>query len=240
MKLASIKQKFVEAALRREIRHYGKVYMFHCVENDIKKDYENISITANGFKSFVKNLLSNESEFGRLENLKLGGENCSEIYITFDDIFESAYINAIPFLRENNIPYTVFICPAFIGREAYINEKQLEELKADPLCTVAAHSLHHTLACHEKQDNYKKEISQKTIEQLLGRKTELFAFPYGSFYACPAWAVNMVSKEGYQLAFSTVNAALVPRFTKENSFFLPRININEKNYKKYFKCSVGE
>lgn len=232
MKLVSIEQKILELSLKRHLNNYGKVYMFHCVDNQIQSHFFNLSISVDGFETFIQKLLKKGVRFGELNSLDVK-KTRKDSYITFDDIFSSAYYNAIPFLRKMQIPYTVFISSSLVGKESYIGEKELFELKQDKLCTIGAHSRGHKISCNLSAEELKEEISKQDFEKYLGSGVELYAHPYGSLYACPKSVVHAVGKEGYKLGFSTINGSLVPRYIKNNPYFLPRINVNESNYQYY-------
>lgn len=229
MKIQSIYQKIIE-----RINRNGNLnaYMFHRVGNDAIDGYANISISIKHFEEFVERKL----EFGTVGNLIMWMEdikgNDHKSYFTFDDMFSDAYENAIPILRKRGLPYTVFISTGLLDTNGYISSAQLQELSKDPLCTIGAHSQSHLIMRALPKEEIVNETDKHCIENLIGHKIELFAYPYGSYYACNKKVREIVSRAGYRYAFSTVDASLDSKYAKSNLFFLPRININDRNFLK--------
>ncbi|MFC6603534.1 polysaccharide deacetylase family protein [Ectobacillus funiculus] len=65
--------------------------------------------------------------------------------ITFDDIDVSVYEHAYPFLKEENIPFTVFIITGQVGNPDFdglkmVTWKQLEEMNRSGLATIGTHT----------------------------------------------------------------------------------------------------
>ena len=53
-----------------------------------------------------------------------------EIRIAFDDGFRGIYENKSYFI-DNNIPATIFVPTSLIGKEHYLNEKEIKELESE-------------------------------------------------------------------------------------------------------------
>ena len=64
---------------------------------------------------------------------------------------------------------------------------------------------------------------------------KIFAFPYGSIYACTKESILFVQKSGYDMSFSTIAARCNRKWFEKNKWFLPRINVNEKNFIKVIR-----
>lgn len=121
----SIKQKLIETWNQIRNQNGISIYMFHRVSREICSTHENISISLEAFREFIERKRKQEWNFLDMEKLKAGDNYCEKkAVITFDDMFEDAYENAIPILREYGIPYTVFIAPTLVGTPGYISEEQ--------------------------------------------------------------------------------------------------------------------
>ena len=228
----SIKQKLIETWNQIRNQNGISIYMFHRVSREICSTHENISISLEAFREFIERKRKQEWNFLDMEKLKAGDNYCEKkAVITFDDMFEDAYENAIPILREYGIPYTVFIAPTLVGTPGYISEEQIQALKEDKLCTIGAHSISHKIFRKLSLTEKKKEIALCENEKMLGCTISYFAYPYGSIYACDKKS-QLLAKEEYKLGFATLNFRLTQQYMKINFFFLPRINVNNDNFLK--------
>ena len=79
------------------------------------------------FKEQIEYLISKEYYFATSEEIAkyINGEidlPDKTVNISFDDGFENIYLNAFPFLKESDIPFTVFLNTGFIEKELYHKE----------------------------------------------------------------------------------------------------------------------
>lgn len=229
----SLIQKVIEYATRKRKKGCC-IYMFHYVGDDVDRwENPNISITEQGFRYFVDKLIEWNTLFLKLD--QLNSNIAPSVIITFDDIYRCACENAIPYLIENSIPFCVFVTLDTIGKSDYITFEQLEWLESEPLCTIGYHSKSHKMMRMLSTEDVYREIDVEEFERLIGKKCDYFAFPYGSLWACAKENINMVAKQNYKMAFSTISSPCVERWRNKMRFFLPRINICEHNYVKELK-----
>lgn len=165
--------------------------------------------------------------------------------VTFDDGYESFYTDAVPILKEYNIPGTVFVITGTIseprkGTTPFMDLGELRALAADqPLITVGSH----TDSLHEKQEGrafltqrLSKSGRQESDEEYLSRiksdtimarsklkeagagDVDIMAYPFG-FYN--RQAVASLQEQGIKYAF-TVMPRVVTR--SSDKMRLPRIN----------------
>lgn len=155
-------------------------------------------------------------------------EDCNNFYaVTFDDVFENFFSNGFPILKKHNCPFTIFVSLSLLDSPGYITTEQLKELAACPLCTLGSHGISHMpfadMSSKEFEENLKK--SQNRLESITGRKIEMFAFPYGSYYECGFKRKHLVKKY-YRYGFGTVQIPVTsPRLLP--NYYLPRINVEE-------------
>ncbi|MFK7159826.1 polysaccharide deacetylase family protein [Marinospirillum sp. MEB164] len=112
--------------------------------------------------------------------------------LTFDDAYISVYENALPLMRERNLPFTIFVNAQFIEerRPLYMSWAQLREAQQAG-GTIANHSLTHPYmvrrdgeesdAAWEARMRAEIEDNQRLLEERLGNVPRLFAYPYGEY-----------------------------------------------------------
>lgn len=221
----SIIQKYMELRLC-QAEPKGTVLMFHDIYAPRSAPAEpEIALSAEHFEQLLNQLIKTHRiasihHFSDVERLTAGN-----VVLTFDDMFYSAYENAVPLLRERKIPYVAFVATGLVGEPGYLTKEALADLQKDPLCTVGAHSVHHQLFRFQPE-TVMREVRESTQE--LG--ADLFAFPYGSVYACSPENQLEVSRSGcVSCAFSTLDAPLSTH-ALQNRFFLPRRNMNDTRF----------
>ena len=145
--------------------------------------------------------------------------------ITFDDGLLDAYTIAYPALKERNIPFTLFVSSAFVGKPGYLNKEQLLELAADPLCTVGAHGTRHRVLTQVGEDERREEIfeSKDTLQQLLGKKVDIYAYSNGRY---DEEILTMMREAGYKAACAVAGRPLNKQFDL-GPYAYPRLSVEE-------------
>lgn len=215
-------QKLLERRFRAQ-PSCGTVLMFHDVyEEGVSPREAGIAISAGNFVLLLDTLAQKHTFVPIKSYDDILAMRAGDVVITFDDMFRSAYLNAVPALRERSVPYTVFIATGLLGQPGYITEDDLKELQADPLCTVAAHSVRHGMF------RFSPELLGEEARQSAAQLgASLFAYPYGSVYACSRRNQRDIEASGlFSCAFSTLNADLTAE-SKKLRFFLPRRNVDD-------------
>jgi hypothetical protein len=80
-------------------------------------------------------------------------------------------------------------------------------------------------------EQIESEVDCSSLENKIDKDIQYFAFPYGSVYACSQRSIDIIAKGKYLLSFSTIAVPCTPDAIMKHKNFLPRINVNEKNYK---------
>lgn len=146
--------------------------------------------------------------------------------LTFDDVPESFYNNAYPILRKYSIPFTLFVNISLLDKTGYISRAQLIEISRCDLCTIGSHGVEHGETAMLTKQQFLNDLSQskEELEAIIGGTVKLYAYPYGSYYAC-GYKNKHLSQRVYSYAFSTVNCPITrPMFL--GKYFLPRINVD--------------
>ena len=219
---------------------YGKVFMFHQVNNDRREWIDdNFSITQDGFEEFIKLIRKKYTITGIddilfcVDKVKAADKARRRVCLTFDDIYEDVFYYALPILEKNSIPFTVFISTDFIDKKGFVSSTMLNSFRDNPLCTIGAHGITHSMVRYLPKDDARREIegSKICLEEKTHTKIKYYAFPYGSLYACSRRDRRIALESGFEACFSTINSPINKLSFCDRSF-LPRINVNQNNYKR--------
>lgn len=132
------------------------------------------------------------------------------VVITADDGWESVYTYMRPLVKKYNIPVTLFIYPETIsqGKNA-MTWDQLKELQQTGLFDIQGHTYWHpnfkqekkrlSPAAYDKFVNNQLVTSKKILEEKLGTKITLLAWPFGIYNA---YLEQAALNAGYEMAFS--------------------------------------
>jgi len=132
------------------------------------------------------------------------------VVITADDGWKSDYTYMLPIAKKYNIPMTLFIYPATIseGKNAMTWE-EVKEMQQTGLFDIQGHTYWHPNFKHEKKrlspTDYNQFVqkqlagSKKVLEDKLGTKITLLAWPFGIY---DAYLEQQAAEAGYEMAFS--------------------------------------
>jgi len=212
----------------------SRIYVFHNVSNE-KTNISKFNSNVKYFEDFIQIQLESYKPV-EIKNILKSEEK--SFAISFDDVYLNVYKYAIPILRKYKIPYTIFIANCNLDKKNYLSKKELIELSNDELCTIGAHSLNHNILRFDKNSYQEINKSKIELEKIINKKIELFAYPYGSIYACSKKNRKEVKKSGYKYGYSTLKQTINHK-TKKKIYFLPRINgdllvkeVEKRNYDK--------
>ena len=203
----------------------GLVLMFHHVTNvnlDIGESCKSNVV------EFINTLLQVKSEGYRFVSVKemiwLIKSNSSEKFavVTFDDVPDNFYTNAYTFLKQEKIPFILFITTSFVGKSGFLTEEQILELDKDILCTIGAHTVTHPMLRSVSNSLDELTESKKFLEELLGHSVDYMAYPYGRQSSVSKKVMKEAKKAGYLCAFGTIQSPISDKSSK-NRFYLPRV-----------------
>ncbi|MEA1671973.1 polysaccharide deacetylase family protein [Nitrospirillum sp. BR 11163] len=153
--------------------------------------------------------------------------------ITVDDGHVSVYTQFYPIILRRHVPVTLFIYPSAISNAAYaLTWEQLAEMVRSGLVDVQSHTYWHPDFRKERArrtpDDYRAFVnsqlvrSKATLEQHLGIKVDLLAWPFGIIDADLQAAAE---RAGYRAAFAYEGGWAAPGGPP---YAIPRIPVSDR------------
>lgn len=110
------------------------------------------------------------------------------VVLSFDDGYLGHYEHVYPLLKRYNVPAVFSVFPGklegdVVGRST-LSWAQLAEMAADPLVTIAAHSVTHPADLRQLSDPelaYEVNESKRILEDRLGISIDYFTYPAGHY-----------------------------------------------------------
>ncbi len=146
-----------------------------------------------------------------------------KILITIDDAFTSFYENAWPYLKENKIPFILFVSTEPIGKNGYMTWDQIKEVEKEDFAFIGNHSHSHEYMVNYDLKKFKKDIEKSItiFKKEMGYNPIFFSYPFGEY---SLEQKNYISKN-FKFGFGQHSGVI--DFNKD-IFELPRFPINEK------------
>ena len=157
-----------------------------------------------------------EKEFNEKKNKK-------KILITIDDGFQSFYDEAWPYLKENNIPFILFVSTEPVGKNGYMTWDQIIEIENSELGTIGHHSHTHEYLIDMENEDFINDIetASKIFKEKLGYVPTIFSYPFGEY---SKFMRDYISSK-FTLAFGQHSGVID---INKDKYELPRFPINEK------------
>jgi peptidoglycan/xylan/chitin deacetylase (PgdA/CDA1 family) len=156
------------------------------------------------------------------------------VALTFDDGYADFYTNALPLLREFEMPATVFVIgetlvdPTFChdagAGYTYMDESQIGTLVESDLVTVGNHTQTHPDVCTLDDETLADEVAgaRRRLESRLGTTVDRFCYPYTRYDSQSAAAVRrsheyaVVGDDGWVPVTRHTDPCLLPRVDAES------------------------
>lgn len=216
--LEKIEQVYVK--INSLFKEQGKILMFHHISDEYVDTIDCCKCKVDRFREIVE-LVQKSYEIISIENIYNRTSHKKYAVITFDDGCIDAYNNAFPYLLEHNIPFTVYVVSDFVDKEGYLGVDELKKLAKNPLVTIGYHTKSHPLLIRVKHLREEMYSHKHELEEIIEKKIDHFAFPYGKLYAVGVKSVLLGKHLGYKTVVSTFDTYL-SRFSLFFKFFLPR------------------
>ena len=106
-----------------------------------------------------------------------------EILITIDDAFESFYTEAWPYLKENRIPFILFVSTQPVGKKGYMTWEQIKEVESKDFAFIGHHSHTHEYLIDLGNEEFILDIetANKIFLREIGYIPSLFSYPFGEY-----------------------------------------------------------
>jgi peptidoglycan/xylan/chitin deacetylase (PgdA/CDA1 family) len=146
-----------------------------------------------------------------------------KILLTIDDAFLSFYTEAWPYLKENKIPFILFVSTEPVGKRGYMTWDQIREIDETDFGLIGHHSHTHEYLIDGTDEEFVLDIKKanKIFLEKLGYVPTLFSYPFGEY---SKFMKDFISKN-FKLAFGQHSGVI--DLNKEK-FELSRFPINEK------------
>ena len=151
-------------------------------------------------------------------------KNQKKILLTIDDAFSSFYTEAWPYLKENKIPFILFVSTEPIGKNGYMSWEQIKEIEKNHFALIGHHSHTHDYLIDKSNKEFISDIetANNLFLKELGYIPSLFSYPFGEY---SKFMKDYISKK-FKLAFGQHSGVID---VNKEKFELPRFPINE-NY----------
>ena len=146
-----------------------------------------------------------------------------KILITIDDGFKSFYNEAWPYLKENKIPFILFISTEPVGKNGYMTWSEILEIENSEIGFIGHHSHTHEYLIDVSEKDFINDIetASKIFKEKLGYIPPIFSYPFGEY---SLFMKNYIS-ENFKIAFGQHSGIID---VNKDKFELPRFPINEK------------
>lgn len=175
-----------------------RILMLHrVVVNRSEGENRELEITPDFLQQTIKDYKQKGFRFVSIDEVSeiLGKGKVDKPFVclTFDDGYRDNYTDALPILKKEQIPFTVYVTTGFVDDKQsmwwYPNERlglshdELLNLDAEPLCTIGAHTITHPKLENLSVQEQRAEIiqSKQDLERLLGHSVDHFSYPHGSY-----------------------------------------------------------
>ena len=191
-----------------------------------EKKYPSTNIQMDIFKKHIKIIKNSNFDFhdpGNFDKQFNTPKTRKEILITVDDAFKSFYTEAWPYLRENRIPFILFVSTEPVGKKGYMTWQQIKEVEKNEFAFIGHHSHSHEYLIDVSNSEFILDIekSNKIFLQELGYIPNLFSYPFGEY---SKFMKDYISKN-FKYAFGQHSGVID---LNKDKFELPRFPINEK------------
>ncbi len=197
--------------------------MYHRFNED---KYPSTNIKMNIFKQQIQIIKKLKYTFYDPQNLEKNFHTIKtekKILITIDDAFSSFYKFAWPYLKEENIPFILFVSTETVGKNGYMTWDQIKELEKENIAYIGNHSHSHDYLVNLKNDEFINDIDTSSLifKKKLGYNPIFFSYPFGEY----SLLIKKYISKNFKFSFGQHSGVID---INKDPYELPRFPINEK------------
>ena len=197
--------------------------MYHRFDED---KYPSTNIQMNVFKEQIKIIRNLKYDFYNPKDLEKNffiKKTQKKILITIDDAFSSFYKVAWPYLKQEKIPFILFVSTEAVGKNGYMSWNEIKELEKEPNVYIGNHSHAHDYLLDLKNDDFIKDINNSIsiLIKHIGYNPIFFSYPFGEY---SNFIKNNIAKN-FKFSFGQHSGVID---LNKDQYELPRFPINEK------------
>lgn len=196
-----VEREYKLARLKKNVRGWIPVLMYHKVENHPLESKHRIFVSSDRFETHLQFLRKRGFETVTFDDLDMYMNGVlpwkkfprKPVIITFDDGYESTYFNAVPRLSKFSFRAVFFVMGNVLLQnnswdmqmgepEARLMDSSLISKLMDNGHEIGAHTLTHPRLTELSEEQMDLEVagSRKAIESFTGKAPKSFAYPYGN------------------------------------------------------------
>jgi len=216
---------------RRASRPNGRILCYHSVGQPQTGVND---VSPRQFQRHLDFALKHGYNFVSAARIAQNGGGQKDLAITFDDGWNSVFMNAAPILKDYDIPWSLFVVADWSdhhnswSQNFVLDWRALERLIDDGV-DIGSHSVTHPDFGKISATQMAEELgnSRRMIEQKLGFAPETFAIPLGQSMNWPAAAAQAAREAGYKIVYAqaentrpkgTVARTFVTQFDGDRNF----------------------
>ena len=188
--------------------------------------YPSTNIQMEIFKKHIKRIKTSGYKFldpGSLPERFYKEKLEKKFLLTIDDGYRSFYDHAWPYLKENKIPFLIFISTEAIGKNGYMDWEEIKEIEGYDFVYIGNHSHSHDYLVNFSFNEFEQDLEKsiKIFENNLGYNPIFFSYPFGE------WSLDQKKfiSENFEFAFGQHSGVID---LNKDKYELPRFPINEK------------
>lgn len=127
------------------------------------------------------------------------------VVVSLDDGYSDIHDYAFPIAKKYNIKLSLFIPTGLMGNSGYMTWDNIREMVGSGLVAAYNHTWsHYSLGRGDVEKiAYEIDTAQNQLEQYVGKKSSIFAYPYGTTSKA---AMDVLKKDGFIGAFTTIGS----------------------------------
>ncbi len=197
--------------------------MYHRFNQD---EYPSTNIQMDVFKQQIEIIKKFKYNFYDPKQLQEDFYNIKiekKILITIDDAFSSFYENAWPYLKEEEIPFILFVSTEAVGKNGYMTWDQIKKIEKESIAYIGNHSHSHNYLVDLNNEDFINDIdtSSSIFRDKLGYNPIFFSYPFGEYSSL----IKEYISKNFKFSFGQHSGVID---INKDRYELPRFPINEK------------